>query len=137
MLHVGLKNELVASTSTSGFLAGDPDRVYPLVIPQKVQRGKAVTPCVTFETRQVVRQETYCGTSGLIKTMMELNCYAVDYDESKQLAKGVRDALIDFRGLLGGIVDVRMASLETEFDIQDFEPGLYRVTQSWTFWHVE
>lgn len=137
MLHIGLTAELVNSTVTAAYLAGTPHRVYPLVLPQKKPRGAAVIPAVTFETKSVSRQVTYCGTSGLVMTSMGLNCYADKYDDVKLLAKAVKDVLQDFRGQLGGIVDVRAASLETEFDIQDFEPGLFRVPQSWNFWHVE
>lgn len=137
MLHEGLVAELVSSTNTATYLAGDPDRVYPLVIPQKKPRGAAQTPCTVYETRNVERQVTYCATSGLVRSTIQLDHYSPDYNEVKRLAEAVRQALQDFRGMLGGLVDVRAASLETEFDLQDFEPGLYRVSQSWAFWHVE
>ena len=137
MLHIGLEDELATSTVTAAYLAGTPNRIYPLVIPQKVKGGAAQTPCVTYETRSVDRQVTYCGTSGLVMTTLELNCYAEDYNTSKEVAQAVRQVLSDFRGMLGGTVDVRHASLQTEFDVQDFEPGLYRVSQSWAIWHVE
>lgn len=140
MLHRGLVAELIVNTNTSGYLAGDSPgyhRVFPLVIPQKIKGGSAQMPCVVYDVRSVERQVTYCGTSGLVRSVMNIDCYALSYDESKELAQAVRDALLDYRGLLGGIVDVRAASLETEFDIQDIEPGLYRVSQSWVFWHAE
>lgn len=137
MLHEGLVAELSTSTVTATYLDGDPVRVYPIVIPQKKPRGPAQTPCVVYETRDVRRQTTYCETGGLVRTTMQLDCYATDYNEAKRLAEAVREALSDFRGLLGGTVQVRAATLETEFDLQDIEPGLFRVSQSWVFWHVE
>jgi len=140
MLHIGLEEELATSTVTAAYLAGTggaPNRIYPLVIPQKVPRGAQVTPCVVYETRNVDRQVTYCGVSGLVMTTMTIDCYADNYNTSKEVAQAVRECLSDFRGMLGGTVDVRHASLQTEFDVQDFEPGLYRVSQSWAIWHVE
>ncbi len=139
-LHVGLVAELVASTATATYLAGiapDPDRVYPLVIPQKVPGGAVQYPCVVYEQVDAQRQVAYCGTSGLVRTTLRLDCYSPSYDEARDLSRAVYETLRDFRGMLGGIVDVRAASLSTEFDVQDFEPGLFRVSQSWTFWHLE
>lgn len=141
MLHQGLFEELVSNTHTSQYFAaqstGEIDRVFPSVLPQKVPRGQKYLPGLTYETRDVSRQTTYCGKSGLVRTTLELNIYSKEYDEAKTVAAAVRETLSDFRGLLGGIVDTRTATLENEFDIQDFEPGLYRVSQTWSFWHVE
>src|SRR5512138_859594 len=133
MLHIGLEQELATNTHTSTYLAGvnsAPNRIYPIVIPQKVPRGAQVTPCVVYETRAVDRQVTYCGVSGLVRTTLQLDVYAEDYNTVKEVARAVREVLADYRGLLGGTVDTRHASLETEFDINDFEPGLYRVSQT-------
>lgn len=140
MLHIGLEQELKTNTTTAGYLAGvggAHDRIYPVVIPQKMPRGAQVTPCVVYETQSVDRQVTYCGVSGLVRTMMQISCYAANYNEVKEVAQAVREVLSDFRGMLGGTVDTRHASLETEFDINDFEPGLFRVQQTWAIWHVE
>lgn len=139
-LHAGLVAHLVAATNTSTYLAGgvgEPDRVYPLVIPQKVPGGAPQVPCVVYEQVDAQRQVAYCGTSGLVRTSLRLDCYSTSYDESRALAQAVYEVLRDFRGMLGNMADVRAASLSTEFDVQDFEPGLYRVSQSWTFWHLE
>ena len=136
----GLKAELVASTATAAYLAGvggAPDRVYPLVIPQKKPQGFSQIPAVVYARNSVERQLLYCGTSGLVRTRVSLDCYDDTYAGAQELAAAVRETLQDFQGLLGAIVDVRNASLETEIDLQDIEPGLYRVSQSWAFWHVE
>jgi hypothetical protein len=139
-LHAGLVAELVGHTNTSAHLAGtgsNPDRVYPLVIPQKVPGGAVQFPCVVYEQVDAQRQVAYCGTNGLVRTSIRLDCYSPSYDTAREVARAVYEVLRDYRGMLGGIVDVRAASLATEFDVQDFEPGLYRVSQSWTFWHLE
>jgi hypothetical protein len=79
----------------------------------------------------------YCGTDNLVQTRIALDNYSSDYDEAVELAWSVRQVLIDFRGLLGGVVSVRAASLENEFELVEFDPGLYRVSQAWVFWHLE
>ncbi len=137
MLHEALKAELIANTGTNAYIGGTPNRVFPLVIPQQVPRGTQTTPCVVYEQRDCRRAISYCDTDKLVRTTIVLDCYSTEYDEAKALAQAVRLALIDFFGLLGGIVLVRAASLESEFDVQDFEPGLFRVNQTWVFWHVE
>lgn len=137
MLHVALEQELITNTHTATYLAGTPNRVYPLIIPQKIPRGAAQVPCVVYEISAVARQVTYCGVSGLARTSILLDCYAEDYHTAKQLAQAVRETLSDYQGMLGGTVSVRNMALETELDLHDIEPGLYRVSQSWTIWHVE
>jgi hypothetical protein len=140
MLHRGLVAELTTNTLSAPLLVtagADFARIFPQKIPQKKRDGDAQMPCVVFAYIATERQVTYCGTSGLVRTVMRLDCYGVTYDDSKALAIAVRGALIDYAGLLGGVVDLRAASLENETDLHDFEPGLYRVTQTWVFWHNE
>lgn len=134
-LQAGLVTEI--TTLMPDVMAIIGDRVFPLVMPQRKQGEEPVVPCIVYEVPDVARQVTYCGTNGLTKTLIRLDCYSPSYDDTIDLAKKLFLALRDFRGALGGIVDVRAASLETEFDVQDIEPGLYRRSQSWTFWHFE
>lgn len=140
MIHVALEYYLAANSLTQVYLAGSPNRIYPGVIPQKVPRGATQTPCVVYELRSVDRQVRYCGTDHTIRSVMTLDCYATDYNSAKALAQAVYYALRDFRGQMGPPGDttfVKTANLETEFDVQDLEPGLYRVSQSWSIWHEE
>ena len=134
-LHQAIKNHLEADTSVSSLMG---TRFFYGVIPQKISNdGVSRIPCVVYERRGVNRQVTYCGTNDLIQTLVTLDIYALTYSAARELATEVRRSLVDFQGLLSGVVSVRAASLETEFDLQDMEPGLYRVSQSWTFWHEE
>lgn len=138
-LTESLKAELVSNTATSSLLAGSSpglDRVYPLVIPQKKSGVKQV-PGVVYAKTAWAAGVSYCGTDGLVMTTLRLDNYDVTYDGADVLAKAVKDVLLDFSGNLGGTTEVRAANLQTEFDVNDFEPGLFRVTQIWNFWHVE
>jgi hypothetical protein len=135
-----LKRELVTSTVTAAYVAGvggAPDRVYPLVIPQKKPGGAAQVPAVVYSVSATERQKLYCGTDGTVRTRLSLDSYATTYEEARALADAVRGVLEDFRGLLGGTLEVQDATLETEIDLMDIEPGLYRVSQSWAVWHTD
>ena len=128
-LHQSLKLHLEADTQfTAGF--------FYIVIPQATNAQQR-TPCVVFNRGGVSRQVRYCGTDGILQTSVTLDCYATSYTAARELARVVRESLIDFRGLLGGLLAVRAASLDNEFDLLDIEPGLFRVSQSWTIWHEE
>lgn len=141
MLHEGLVTELIANTAVATFVVtpgADFARVFALVIPQKIPNGAAQVPAVVYSAINTERGVTYCGTLGTVRTTMRIDSYAKTYNEAKQLAAAVRACLIDYRGMLGGTVDLRAASLQgDDLDLHDFEPGLYRVSQTWVFWHKE
>lgn len=132
-LHEAIKNHLTAETSVAGLID---DRVYYLIVPQ-AQTAQERMPCVVFSRGGIERQVRYCGTDRLVRTSVSLDCYALRYTSARALARGVRDALLDFRGQLGGLLNVQAASLVNEFDLMDIEPGLFRVVQQWDFWHTE
>lgn len=140
MLHEGLAAELISNTAVATFVVTPGAayaRVFPLVIPQKKPNGDAQVPAVVYSQISVEHQVTYCGTTGVARTIMRIDSYAKTYNEAKQLGAAVKAALIDYRGRLGNLVDLRAASLESELDLHDFEPGLYRVSQTWVFWHKD
>lgn len=135
LLHQAIKEHLEADTSVAALMGS---RFFYGVVPQKITTdGTSRMPCVVYERRGVNRQVRYCGTDGVIQTLVTLDIYALTYTAARELANEVRRSLIDFQGMLSGVVSVRAATLETEFDLQDMEPGLFRVSQSWNFWHEE
>ncbi len=129
MLHQSLKVHLEADTQ---FSAG----FFYMIIPQATPIQQRV-PCVVFNRNGVDRQVRYCGTDGIVRSSISLDCYATSYSDARSLAAIVRSALIDFRGQLGGSLAVSAASLVNEIDLVDIEPGLFRVSQTWDIWHVE
>jgi hypothetical protein len=127
---------LEASLST--FLTGDAGiaafvgaRVFPGVIPQSSEQ-----PCIVYNKQSRGRQQLFCGTDGLKVTRMDIDCYAVSYRQSVELANAVTAALQDFSGTMG-TTRVPRVFLETELDLSDIEPGLYRQSQTWAIWHRE
>lgn len=132
-LHAAVKEHLKADTSVATLLG---ERIYYVIIPQ-AHSGEDRMPCVVFNRGGVERQVRYCGTDRLVRTSVSLDSYALTYTSARAVARGVRDALLDFRGNLGGLLNVQAASLVNEFDLMDIEPGLFRVVQQWDFWHTE
>lgn len=140
MLHSGIYDELRTNVNTASILAEvapNLSRIFNGTVPQKKPGSRPYMPCVVYNLRSVDRQQVYCGTSGLVRSTIMLDSYATTYEGAKTLARAVRLALIDYSGMLGGTVDVRNAALQTEFDVNDNEPGLYRVSQTWIIWHAE
>lgn len=127
---------MTLEASLFGFLTGDAgiaaivdDRVYPGTAPQ----GTA-TPFIIYNKTSRDRQQLFCGTADLMTTQISIDCYANTYRESVLLANLVTDALQDFSGMMGA-TDVPKVFLTNEIDLSDIEPGLYRQSQTWAFWH--
>lgn len=128
-LHESLKKHFAAdATVTVPF--------FYLVVPQATPTNKHM-PCLVFNRGSVLRDVRFCETDRAIRSTVSLDCYAVRYCDARALAILVRESLIDFRGLLGDVLQVSAASLVNETDLVDIEPGLFRVAQSWNIWHVE
>lgn len=106
-------------------------RMYPLMIPQG---GKV--PCIVWQLTGIERDQTYCGTIRVARANLQIDSYATDYFDAIALAKVVRDAMTDFSGQMGE-VEVKSATLQTERDLEEPEPGLYRRWQDWQLWFVE
>lgn len=116
-------------TGDAGIAAIIDARVFPGVIPQGSDQ-----PCIVYNKQSRSRQQLFCGTDGLLTTRVDIDCYAASYRQSVLLANAVTAALQDFSGTMG-TTPVPKIFLETELDLSDIEPGLYRQSQTWTLWH--
>lgn len=110
--------------------------IYPEIIPDQVFDAATKRPCLVFSRQSTERTRTFCGTIGLMASTFSIDCYARTYDDAEQLAQAVRAALTDYRGAMG-VETVQQAQLVGDFDLQDLEPGLFRVALSFTLWHTE
>lgn len=122
-------------------LQGDADvatlvatRVFPLVIPQG--NDKARQPCIVYQRIGSSRGQTFCATDRLVAGTFQLDCYGRKHTEALVLAAHVRDALVDFGGDMHG-THVNKISLETELELLDPNPGLFRVSQTYVIWYLE
>jgi hypothetical protein len=127
-LEASLFTFLTDAASVAAFVG---TRVFPGVIPQG-----AAQPAIVYAKRGRNRQQLFCGTDGLKRTRVDIDCYATSYRQSVLLANAVTAVLEDFSGTMG-TTRVPRIFLESETDLSDLEPGLYRQSQSWAIWHRE
>lgn len=138
MIGQGIVAHLAADSAVFELVDGNGyTRIHPQIIPQAVPGTVDRVPALVYTITAVDRQVAFCGTRGTVAATVELNSYATTYAQVRELADAVRRALIDYRGDMGGVVQVSACSLDAEFETQDIEPGLYRVVQSWLIWYKE
>lgn len=140
MIEKALYNKLRLN---GGVAALASTRIFPLVIPQKVYSEVTKMPCVVYQFEGKDRQATFSGTGSLIAGSVQVDCYATTYLLSKQLADAVRAALLDQSGLWTtndspqAVYTVQKIFIDREIDLDDPEPGLYRVSQQYSVWYDE
>lgn len=122
---------ILASSDVAGLIG---DRVYPQVVPPQAWDGDSLRPCLVFRTAASFRNKTFCSTDRLIQEAFSVDCYAVTYDEAKQLAEAVITAVVDVHAVSGSTA-IDNVFLDNEFDLTDMDPGLYRRNLSFTVWH--
>jgi hypothetical protein len=115
-----------------GALVGS--RIYPLMIPQHVYNEATKLPCVVYQRSGLDQPINTCGAEALVGTSMRVDSYARSYGLAVQLGAAVRDSLVNHSGPMGS-VHVSRVNLESELDLLDSEPGLYRVSQTYSIWH--
>jgi hypothetical protein len=127
----------------SGVSALTGTRIYPLVIPQQSYDEVTRQPCVVYQMNGRGRQVRFAGTGDLVAGSVQVDAYARTYAQAQALAAALRDALMDYSGvvILPGspqrTVTIKKCFLDREFDLMDEEPGLYRVSQEYAVWHLE
>lgn len=126
MLVEGLFSVLTSDSAITGIVG---DRVYPLLMPQS-----GTIPAIVYS--QIGRREdvSLCSADGKIRATIQIDSYSKQYRTSKMLADAVRSVLVDFTGAMG---DARVATviLDQELDLDDPEPGLFRVSQTFFIWY--
>lgn len=133
MIEQGLHAYLTGEPGVASFVG---NRVFPLLIPQHTYDESTKLACLVYSKVSDSRQQTLCGTDSVLAASYQIDCYAANFLKAKQTAAAVRAAMIDFGGEWSGTT-VKNVHLETEFDLMDPEPGLFRVSQSYRIWHVE
>jgi hypothetical protein len=108
------------------------DRIYPLLRPERDP-----TPALIYTQTAGVDDVTLCGQSGLSNKLFQLDSYAKSYSLAHQLADAVKARLAGFQGIMGDTAgtDIASIALESESDLDDPEPGLFRVLQIFNIWH--
>lgn len=132
MIEAGLFEFLSSVTPIRDVIA-EPSlvRIYNLVVPQE---GRF--PCLVLQWTFDPRNQTQCGTIRIVNATVQIDSYAAQYFDAIDLASLVRLALTDFTGMWGEVA-IRSCTLQTERDLEDPEPGLFRRFQAWSIVFVE
>lgn len=139
MIHEPLSLHLRANAGLQALIgSGGSARYFEGTLAQKVPNGRHRIPAVLLRSIDIQdRQVAYCGTVGTIRALATLDCYDSAARGAWLVAGAVRGALLDFRGVMSGTLLVRHIGLDLETELDDPEPGLYRVRQSWAVWFTE
>lgn len=141
--------DLVVEDELRAWLAAQPaiaaiveDRIYPSVAPQS-----AGYPRITYARTSSRRIRSLKGpSSNLSVALVQVDCWALTYKQSKQLSAAVRGnsdggALDGFSGLMGDI-QVQYASVDDDADdveepVHGDEATVYRVRMDVRLWFQE
>ncbi len=131
MIEQSLEQFLSEDTGLGSLIDG---RVFPMVIPQ----GSGKIPCVVYTLVGTSgRTANLCGqTDTKVRGAFQIDSYSKRYATTKAIAKAVKDLMCGFVGDMAG-TRVSLITLETDADIGDPDPGLYRVSQQYFIWYVE
>jgi len=108
-------------------------RIFPVKARPETWDSDSQRPCLIYRVDGVGRSSTFCATSGLVAESVAVDCYARSYDGAVDLALLVKQ-VIDFSGQVGETL-FNAIRLESEFDLMDLEPGLFRRALSFTIWN--
>lgn len=141
-LHESIHQELAADAALGALVAA---RIYPMLIPQESFKDFARHGCVVYTRVGIARMQRLCNggtTDGLLQSTVQIDSYAqrqTTANGALAIAAAVAAVLVDFRGELGGTGGdiIKTITLDSEFEFLDPDPGLYRVSQTYTVWHVE
>jgi Protein of unknown function (DUF3168) len=67
------------------------NRVHPVVVPQD-----ATFPCIGYQTVNAAPENSLCGSSGLVRSSVMFNLYAVEYADLRTLRESVIAAMQSF-----------------------------------------
>jgi hypothetical protein len=66
-------------------------RMHPIIIPQKT-----TLPAIRYATLSAVPDNSLCGSAGLVRSVVQLDIYALDYSVTRALREQVVSAMQDF-----------------------------------------
>jgi len=128
ILEESLFSFLSSDTAVAAIIG---DRIYGVVAPQN-----APLPRIVYTRMHTARTQTLCKTDSKVRATLLIECYDKNYKGSKLLADVVRQTLTDFSGDMAG-TRVSTIALDAEVDLDDPEPGLYSVSQTYLIWFTE
>lgn len=129
-IRAALHSILINDAATAALVS---TRVYRQVIPQQ---GNAASymPAITYQLESRDIQQRHIRSDGTRGDQFQVDAYAVTQDQAEAVSEALIAALQDYRGTIEGR-RIRTIALLNAFDLEDIEPGLYRVSHSFSVWH--
>lgn len=121
MLETKIYSALSADTTIAAQVSA---RIYPLVMPQN-----PTLPAITYQRVSGGQVNDLSGYSNLENPHISIFCWATRYDECKELADDVHDAMDSATAF--------KATLFSDLDGFDPETELYVVSQDFSCWNRE
>lgn len=127
LLEEALLNYLQSRPAIQGATQG---RVYAIEMPQR-----CAMPAITFADVSTVPVNSVDGASTLRGSRIQVECWGNGYEQAKQLARSVREALDGFVGEWSGLgVAVEFLG-QRDSRWRKGKLALYRVTAEFRVWH--
>lgn len=136
MIEESLKEVLLSDAAVSELVGGVQERIWPLAIPQHAQGDASKLPCLVYRLVSEERGRTFCETDDLVDAVYQFDSYSRNFDKCRDLDRSVRAALKDYTGLVSG-VRIHTVMVGAGFQLQDPDPGLYRVSRTFNVWYKE
>lgn len=134
ILEEGISNWVRQQAALTGvLLEGSRLRFFKLTMPQKSK-----LPSTVIQRVSTARQMLQCRPDKAVEASFLIDHYGADWQTAANLAELFRVTLQaeQFPAMMGE-VKVKAATLENEIDLEDPEPGIFRRSQSWSFWFAE
>lgn len=94
----------------------------------------AEPPVVIYTKVSSDRKRDLSGKARLAITRMQLDCYSGEYEEAKTISRLIIEDFDSFKGIVAG-VNVLACWVDSEEDIYEGDPGLYRTSMDFMIWH--
>lgn len=128
LIEDGLYTHLTAQSTITDIVE---DRIYPTVMPQQT-----ALPAIVFYnvgTTPISRQD---GRPTLVRSRIQIDCYADRVRDAKLLSEAVRDALESYVGMMGASSVQAVFLLEHGSDDFDDIPSSFRISSDYEVWHT-
>jgi hypothetical protein len=93
----------------------------------------ATFPYITILEIGAVELESLTGKSGLVRSVMQVNCWSKDYEECWALRKLVKDMLMAFTGAIGGET-IDAVNHSSDRQLYDPQRELHECVASFIIW---
>lgn len=125
-----LYDKLAADADVSALVE---ERIFPLCAPEDIKQA-----FIIYQRISGVRVKDIGGPAYVAQPRMQVDCYALSYEEAREIAESVRLSLDGWRSLTADVVVIGSSLItDREFWEADSDPKFYRVSMDFMLTHTE